>query len=158
MQAVLERDRRAIKLADERGGPALEALRKLGVLDPPWRRWKRGEERKVVHQLADNLDETRPNREYSLRSRLVRTETAANYTSTRLRPRDLALPTVERVLTAHDVARLRDGETLVLDPHPALLPPEGFTACMADLLRIVKSGTGAMRSGNPCNEGETRRG
>jgi hypothetical protein len=151
-QAVLERDRRAVKLASERGTPALEALRTLGVLDPPWRRWKRGEERTVVNQLADNLDETRPNREYSLRSRLVRTETSSNYSGTRLRPRDFASPMVEHVLTAHHVARLRSGETLVLDPSPSLLPPEGFAACMADLLRIAK-GTGATRSGNPCNEG-----
>ena len=152
-QAVLERDRRAVKLADERGTPALEALRKLGALDPPWRRWTRGEERTVVRELAQNLDETRPNREYVLRSRIVRTETSDNYSSSRLRPRDLALPAVEHVLSAHDVARLRGGETLVLDPNPALLPPEGFAACMTELLRIAKSGSGATRSDNPCNVG-----
>ena len=84
-QAVLERDRRAVTLADERGTPALEALRR-GALDPPWRRWTRGEERTVVRELAQNLDETRPNREYVLRSRIVRTETSDNYSSSRLRP------------------------------------------------------------------------
>ena len=74
MQAILERDRRAVKLADERGTPALEALRTLGALDPPWRRWKPKEEKQVVQQLAANLDETRANREYGLRSRLVRVD------------------------------------------------------------------------------------
>ena len=153
MQAILERDRRAVKLADERGTPALEALRTLGALDPPWRRWKPKEEKQVVQQLAANLDETRANREYGLRSRLVRVETASSYESTRLRPRDLALPAVEHVLSSADVARLRAGETLVLDPKPALLPPEGYAAAMADLMRIVRAGNGVTRSSNPCNEG-----
>jgi hypothetical protein len=152
MAAVAARDERAVRLVHERGDDALRALRFLGVLDPPWLTWKSGKERGLADMLRRNLAETLPNREYQLRSRIVRTETAASYSASRLRPRDMASPVVEHVMSAADVARLRAGETLVLDPNPALLPPAGFAAAMADLLSVVKRG-GAAKSANPCNQG-----
>ena len=153
MAAVLARDKRAVQLVRERGGEAVHALRLLGALDPPWKTWRRGDSaERLAHEFADNLDETRPTREYALRSRIVRVETAAGYTKSRLRPRDLASPTVQHVISASDVARLRSGECLVLDPNPALLPPSGFAAAMADLMGVVRR-RGVAESINPCNKG-----
>lgn len=153
MKAVLERDQRAIKLADKNPAAALYAYRQLGMLDPPWATYKRGKERHFVHELATSLDTSRPNREYALRSRIVRVETSEGYSATRLTPQQLTLPAVDHVISAADVARLRGGETLVLDPNPALLPPEGMAAVMADLMRMVQHGRGVVESHNPCNSG-----
>lgn len=153
MATVLARDRRTMKLAFERGSDGLHALRMLGALDPPWLTWKRGREARVFDELGHNLDMSRPNREYELRARIVRTETAEGYTKTRMRPSDLASPLVQHVITAQHVERLRNGETLVLDPHPALLPPHGFAQAMADLLDVVRRKRGVTESNNPCNSG-----
>ena len=153
MAAVLARDQRAVKLVHEHGSEAIFALRTLGILDPPWLKWKRGEEKRVASQLAANLDETRPNREYQIRARVVRNQTSGSYGEQRLRPRDMASPAVEHVLSSADVAKLRSGECLVLDPNPALLPPAGFAAALADLLDIVRQQRGVAKSNNPCNLG-----
>lgn len=153
MQAVLARDQRAIQLIRDHRSDAIFALRLLGALDPPWLRWKRGDEPRVASQLASNLDETRSNREYSLRARLVRTQTKQDYTTSRMSPRELALPDVDHVLSAADVARLRNGETLVIDPTPALLPAAGFAAALTELLEIVRRRRGVTESNNPCNLG-----
>ena len=153
MAAILARDKRAVQLVLERGGEAVHALRVLGALDPPWRVWRRGDSaERLAHEFGDNLDQTRPNREYSMRSRIVRVETAAGYSKSRLRPRDLASPAVNHVISASDVARLRSGECLVLDPNPALLSASGFAAAMADLMGVVNR-KGVAESHNPCNKG-----
>ena len=157
MAAVLARDQRAVQLVRDRGVEALSALRTLGALDPPWMTWQRDEGRAAregaARDLASALDATRANREYALRSRIVRTQTADNYSASRFRPKDLASSSVSHVLTAADVGRLRNGETLVLDPTPALLTRDGFVAAMADLLAIVRRRAGVTESTNPCNLG-----
>ena len=65
---------------------------------------------------------------------------------------DLASPAVNHVISASDVARLRSGECLVLDPNPALLSASGFAAAMADLMGVVNR-KGVAESHNPCNKG-----
>jgi hypothetical protein len=52
LAALLDRDRRIVRLAESNGADALQALKQLGLLEPPWRAWRRGQERHVVHELA----------------------------------------------------------------------------------------------------------
>lgn len=153
MAAMLERDRRLMQLADKGGASALRAFRALGALEPAWLSWEGGREKAAINELGHSLEISRPMREYALRSRVVRVETAESYSTTRLRLRDLALPAVEHVLSASDVAKLRCGTTLVLDPSPALLPPEALAAAHADLMRLVRGSGAVVRSENPCNSG-----
>ena len=153
LAAVVARDQRAVQLVRDRRGEALLALRTLGVLDPPWATWRRGDESRAARELGESLDASRAQREYAIRSRIVRTQTSADYGTSRLRPSALASPLVEHVISAADVARLRRGETLVLDPDPALLPGAGFQAAMDELLSIVKRGQGGTESNNPCTQG-----
>ena len=150
--ALVERDRALLRCS--RTADQLHALRLLGLLSPPWLRWRQGEERRVQREFEAALEESRVNREYELRSRLVRVETSNSYGNSRFAPRALQLPgAVDHVLAAADVARLRAGEALVLDPDPALLPPDAMRSAMDDLLRLARSRSGVVRSVNPCNEG-----
>lgn len=155
--ALVQRDQRILALLNQPKAAAAEALRAiqvLGALVPPWQQWKPGEEKRVVRELEAALDETRSTREHNLRSNLVRSQTTDAYSSSRFRPRQLHLPgVVEHVLSAADVARLRAGETLVLDPEPALLAPNAMATAMADLMRLVRSKSGVLPSRNPCNTG-----
>ena len=169
MAAVLERDRRIVRLADAHGAAALYAMRQLGILHPPWLSWSPSSAtasstasaaktapaavRRAVDELASTLDATRATREYSLRSNVVRTQSEKGYTKTRGRPADYALPAVRHVLSAGDVRQLREGAVLVLDPNPQLLPPDLMAVAQADLMRVVRGGGGVIASANPCNKG-----
>ena len=152
MRAVTERDARVVRLADDRGAEALHAFRQVGALEPPWVEWKRSKVRHAVRELMSSLEQTRPNREFALRARIVRTATDAQYTQQRKPPQSFALPDVEHVISVRDVERLRRGSALVLDPNPPLLGPREMAEAHAELAKHVREG-GVMLSHNPCNAG-----
>lgn len=151
--AMEERDVRVCAIAKEHGADGLAALRVLGAIVPPWLRWKPKETRAACRELAETLDSTRPNREFELRSRVVRLETAQSYGNQRTKPSHLALRSVDHVISAADVANLRAGRTLVIDPQPALITPAAMASVHAELSRIVAAGRQVTRSANPCNDG-----
>ena len=126
--AMEERDVRVCAIAKEHGADGLAALRVLGAIVPPWLRWKPKETRAACRELAETLDSTRPNREFELRSRVVRLETAQSYGNQRTKPSHLALRSVDHVISAADVANLRAGRTLVIDPQPALITPAAMAS------------------------------
>ena len=75
-------------------------------------------------------------------------------TVTHVAPRALAVPgAVDHVLSAADVARLRLGDALVIDPDPELLPPEAMRSAMDDLMRLARGKSAVVPSHNPCNKG-----
>ena len=156
MRAMLERDRRVIGLAKKDGARALRALRALGALEPIDLKWRDGREAAAIEQFAAELDASRAMREYSLRSRVVRVETAQGYSKTRVRLQELSLPSVHHVISCEDVARLRGGQTLVIDPVPALLSDEALSVAHKDLMRLVQGSGAVVRSENPCNLGSCK--
>lgn len=148
----LERvDARLLELA-RAGGPAgLRALWLTGAVEPGWASQGApvGDE---LDKVATALDWSRPAREFNLRSRVVRTATSASYAKSTVDPTAYALPGLEHVLSSSDVARLRAGEALVIDPWPRLLTPAQMAMAHEDLMRLAAAG-GVMLSKNPCNEG-----
>ncbi|KAL1528060.1 hypothetical protein AB1Y20_009426 [Prymnesium parvum] len=154
LAAVAERDRRVLDAVRRHGRGGLLALQRLGALQPPWLDVRAAAWPRALDELARTLDETRPSREYNLRSQIVRTETDQTYTAQRKAPRELALREVEHVIRREDVERLRGGAALVLDPQPALLSAAQMREVHADLKRYVKEG-GAVASHNPCNRGSS---
>jgi len=152
-RAVQDRDTRVLKMCEATSrAAALAALRQLGAIVPPWLDLR--DERAAMEEFRATLMDTLASREYELRSRIVRTVTAASYEKTRLTPKQCALPKlVGHVMGSADVARLRAGECLVLDPEPALLTRSQMAAAHADLMRLVNAGGAVVESQNPCNKG-----
>lgn len=146
MRAVVDRDDRLLRCCSGREAVTLRALRRLGLLEPPWAAAA------SVRELAESLDTSRSQREFQLRARVVRTATDATYTKQRSPPRSLALPDVGHVISAEQTALLRTGTALVLDPNPPLLSPAAMREAHADLKAHVARG-GVMLSHNPCNAG-----
>ena len=152
MAATVERDRRVVETVNRHGRAALIAFQQLGVLEPPWLEVRKGKWQHALEDFAACLDETRAQREYQLRSGVVRTETDQQYTQQRTHPQKWPSQEVAHVISAHDVERLRNGHALVIDPNPALLTSAQMREVHADLMRHVKGG-GVMLSHNPCNAG-----
>jgi len=152
MRALEERDTRVERIANDRGAEALRAFRLIGALEPPWVEWKLSTVRYAVKEFVASLHQTRPNREYSLRARVVRTVTEEKYSQQRMAPHMYALNEVRHVITQRDVEKLRAGSTLVLDPNPPLLSDSAMRSAHADLVQHVRKG-GVMLSHNPCNAG-----
>ena len=108
--------------------------------------------------LRTELEHTRHSRQHELGQRLVRELLAELQRAGilgehggMLRPASLALPAARQVLGAADVARLRAGEALVIDPPLDCLADDCMRAVHTDLARLI--GTAATPSHAPCNTG-----
>ena len=150
MQQLERVDTRLLELARAAGPAGLRALWVVGALEPGWA--ASCAPSNDLDKVADALRWSRPAREFNLRSRVVRTATSVSYAKSTVDPTAYTLPGLDHVLSSSDVARLRAGEALVIDPWPRLLAPAQMAMAHEDLMRLAAAG-GVMLSKNPCNEG-----
>ena len=157
MRAMRARDDAVLRAARRDAADVFDCLQRTGQLVPPWLAWRSARKLQApLHEFAQTLETSLPSREYSLRSRVVRSANSSQYGKMRPPPRDFARPEVEHVISRPQAAKLRDGGVLVLDPNPPLLSAAELRQVqedMAGLDRRPVQGGGTFVSKNPCNEG-----
>ena len=144
------RDARIAQFAHREGADGLRALQLAGALSPPWLGLH--DTRGAALELEGNLAASRPMRQAELFDRVLTHVKTHKTLLARVPPDAFALGGLAHVIPAAEAVALRQGKALVLDPSPALLPPEQMLEAMHDLLACVKGGYG-MPSQNSCNLG-----
>ncbi len=135
----------------------LRLLQQLGALEPPWLSFTEKSADRALAELRACLEASREARGYKLGQRIVREVTEARATnrgsaSGYRPPRELSMPgLLDHVISADDVARMRGGAALVIDPSPALMPPKAMAAAIADIRRVCDEFL--LPSPSPCNRG-----
>jgi len=143
---------------------AMEVASRLRLLTPSTLKWRGERPPDFLQAFADGLDATRHRRQHDIGQRIVREIMVEQQHlgvfgehGGMLTPASLTTPSARGMLSSAEVARLRAGEAIVLDPpqssprpHPAL-----SDACMrivhADLMRLTR--LAAHASSSPCNSG-----
>lgn len=134
---------------------AMSAAQKLGLLHPPWMEFRNRDAMGALQTFVAGLDASRAKRHYSLLQRLVREVNESrkskdpSYTL-QVAPGPLALPEVAHVFSASNVARLRDGEVLVID-NARLITDAQMAQVESDLRKLI--GKMSVASDSPCNQG-----
>ena len=115
----------------------------------------------ALEAFADELERSRHARAYDLGQGMIRdileelqssgTLVGSTHSAIMRQPATLASPSAHGVLSADDVARLRSGEALILEPPIEVLSLDRMRHVHADLSRLVAS-MGTLSSA-PCNSG-----
>ena len=134
------RDERLIAYVRREGADGLRAVQLAGALDPAWLSLENGNT--ASSQLAANLDASRGSRQDALFDRVLGHVRTHKKLLERLPPHDLGLDGLGHVISRSEAHELRQGKPLVLDPDPALLPPDQMREAMEDLLACVLGGYG----------------
>ncbi|KAL1510936.1 hypothetical protein AB1Y20_005764 [Prymnesium parvum] len=146
--AVRARDLRLLRAAAT--APCLSAPLQLGLLAPPWLRWRELAPAEAARALAASLDATRAGRAHALAQRVCREVSVRRGRARGGARRVAALAAAgEAALGGEEVRRLRRGEAVVLEPR--WLRAEQLRVAEAELRAHVR------RAGRPsdssCNAG-----
>ena len=135
------RDERVVAYVRREGADGLRSLRLAGALEPVWLSLDGGDAASSS-QLAANLGASRASRQSSLFDRVLSHVRTHKKLLERVSPHDLDLDGLQHVISRSQALELRQGKPLVLDPDPALLPPDQMREAMEDLLACVLGGYG----------------
>lgn len=144
------RDARMLELVAGRGADGFRALRTLGELVPPCMPWETLGVPAALRRLGAVLEHTRETRGHELAQRLARdVSVQRGRDGTGQPPAELAHADVQRLLSAHDVQRLREGAPLVVDPSPAWATPDEMREAEAELRAFICAQ--GLTSSSSCN-------